>query len=75
MREDAERPLVLGVLRAVLMRILRRREKLPQYNSVDDAVALLRRSRRIVVLSGAGISVSCGIPDFRSKVSTLFAAS
>ncbi|PWN97343.1 SIR2-domain-containing protein [Tilletiopsis washingtonensis] len=66
-REDAERPLVLGVLRAVLMRILRRREKLPQYNSVDDAVALLRRSRRIVVLSGAGISVSCGIPDFRSK--------
>lgn len=27
----------------------------------------MRTSKKIVVLCGAGISVSCGIPDFRSK--------
>jgi NAD-dependent histone deacetylase SIR2 len=41
---------------------LRRREKLPQYNSREQAIDLLRTSRKIIVLSGAGISTSCGIP-------------
>ncbi|WFD30264.1 NAD-dependent histone deacetylase sir2 [Malassezia sp. CBS 17886] len=57
----------LPLLRSVLAKILRQRVKLPQYNTVQDALALLERSRNIVVLCGAGISVSCGIPDFRSK--------
>ncbi|KAG6861268.1 hypothetical protein C0995_002076 [Termitomyces sp. Mi166 len=43
------------------------RDKLTQYNTVSDAVNLIRSSRRILVLTGAGISVSCGIPDFRSR--------
>lgn len=34
--------------------------------SVADAAELIRNAKRIVVLCGAGISVSCGIPDFRS---------
>lgn len=51
----------------MLMNSLRQRERLHEYNTVDDAVELIRRSRKIIVLSGAGISVSCGIPDFRSK--------
>lgn len=59
--------LLLPILKTALARILRRREKLPQYNTVDDALGLLLRSKRIMVLSGAGLSVSCGIPDFRSK--------
>lgn len=59
--------LLLPLLKMVFTRILRQRKKLTQYNTVDDVVELLRRSRRIVVLSGAGISVSCGIPDFRSR--------
>ncbi|KAA6402924.1 MAG: NAD-dependent histone deacetylase SIR2 [Streblomastix strix] len=41
--------------------------RLPQYQTFDDAVDLIRNSKRIVVIVGAGISVSCGIPDFRSK--------
>jgi len=43
------------------------RDKLTQYNTISDAVQLIKASNRIVILTGAGISVSCGIPDFRSR--------
>ncbi|CAI5449748.1 unnamed protein product [Caenorhabditis angaria] len=43
------------------------REKLPEFNTLQDAVELFRTKKRILVLTGAGVSVSCGIPDFRSK--------
>ncbi|KAJ7115942.1 DHS-like NAD/FAD-binding domain-containing protein [Mycena epipterygia] len=54
-------------LRVAMSRELQLRDKLPEYNTVDDAVRLIRDSRRILILTGAGISVSCGIPDFRSR--------
>uniref|UniRef100_A0A1B0D9H0 protein acetyllysine N-acetyltransferase n=1 Tax=Phlebotomus papatasi TaxID=29031 RepID=A0A1B0D9H0_PHLPP len=44
-----------------------KRHKLPHINTVDDTVRLLKHSQRILVLTGAGVSVSCGIPDFRSR--------
>lgn len=65
-KADIEDMTLLPLLKVTLTRILRRRTKLPQYNTVDDVLSLLRTSKRIVVLTGAGISVSCGIPDFRS---------
>jgi NAD-dependent deacetylase sirtuin 1 len=43
-----------------------RRERKVLY-SVDGIVDLIRDAKNILVLTGAGISVSCGIPDFRSK--------
>ncbi|KAL5505110.1 hypothetical protein EMCRGX_G006491 [Ephydatia muelleri] len=43
------------------------RQKLAHVNSLEDIVKLIATSSRIIVLSGAGISVSCGIPDFRSR--------
>lgn len=37
------------------------RDKRTAYNTVDDAVNIIRKARKIMVLTGAGISVSCGI--------------
>jgi NAD-dependent SIR2 family protein deacetylase len=48
-------------------------EKSPQFSKCFEGVARLLHGRKnIVVLVGAGISVSCGIPDFRSKDSGLY---
>lgn len=44
-----------------------RRQKLKEYHSLDHAVELLQSAKNVVVLTGAGVSVSCGIPDFRSR--------
>lgn len=44
-----------------------RRKKLPHYNTIQDAIDLIKNSNKIVVLSGAGISTSAGLPDFRSR--------
>ena len=43
------------------------RKKLDKYNTIDDAVTLLKTCKKILVLTGAGISTSVGIPDFRGK--------
>ena len=44
-----------------------RRQKLIRVNTVKDVVQLIQNSKNIIVLTGAGVSVSCGIPDFRSR--------
>ncbi|CAM9302161.1 unnamed protein product [Ectocarpus sp. 12 AP-2014] len=43
------------------------RKVLPDFTSLEKLVNLLRTCKRVVVVTGAGISVSCGIPDFRSE--------
>ncbi|KAF7273784.1 hypothetical protein GWI33_013539 [Rhynchophorus ferrugineus] len=44
-----------------------KRNKLRHVNTLDDVVRLLKGAQKIIVLTGAGVSVSCGIPDFRSR--------
>ncbi|GFR78954.1 NAD-dependent protein deacetylase sirtuin-1 [Elysia marginata] len=44
-----------------------KRKKLEDINTLDDVIRLLKTCKKIIVLTGAGVSVSCGIPDFRSK--------
>ncbi|BGP25611.1 NAD-dependent deacetylase sirtuin 1 [Rhodotorula toruloides] len=56
----------LRMLKIACSRVLRNRDKLMEYNAPQDVVDLIRKSKRILVLTGAGVSTSCGIPDFRS---------
>ena len=42
------------------------------HEGLASVASLLKGKKNIVVLTGAGISVSCGIPDFRTKGSGLY---
>ncbi|XP_014251886.1 NAD-dependent protein deacetylase sirtuin-1-like isoform X2 [Cimex lectularius] len=44
-----------------------KRKRLHDVTTVNDVVHLINKCSNIIVLTGAGVSVSCGIPDFRSK--------
>jgi NAD-dependent histone deacetylase SIR2 len=61
-----------SLLSLAISRELSKRVKLGTYNSVDDAVDLIQRCKNIIVITGAGISTSLGIPDFRSKGTGLY---
>ena len=44
-----------------------RRPRLTNVKNIQDAIKSLQSAKNIMVLVGAGISVSCGVPDFRSE--------
>ena len=54
------------LLSLAIDRELQKRVKLPYYNTITDVVSLLMTASSILVLTGAGISTSLGVPDFRS---------
>ena len=57
----------LGFFRGIMLYITNKRQKLQHINTIDDAANLLQTRNKILVITGAGISTSLGIPDFRSK--------
>ncbi|KAG0235328.1 NAD-dependent histone deacetylase sir2 [Mortierella sp. GBA43] len=58
---------LIRILTHRLDEVLRRRHRLPHIHTLEHVVQLLESSKNILVLTGAGVSVSCGIPDFRSS--------
>lgn len=64
--DQGEAEAILRVLKAAITRVLRQRDKLETVNTPEDVIQLIRRSRKILVLTGAGVSTSAGLPDFRS---------
>ncbi|KAJ5777986.1 hypothetical protein N7520_001232 [Penicillium odoratum] len=70
--DDAPDSAYHPILAVAISREFSRRPKLTQYNTIEDAVNLLQKAKNIIVLTGAGISTSLGIPDFRSKDTGLY---
>lgn len=58
---------LLPILKKVVTHYLRKRRRLDYVNTLDDVAELLSKANNIMIVTGAGVSVSCGIPDFRSE--------
>jgi NAD-dependent histone deacetylase SIR2 len=70
--EDVPDDRFYKLLGMAINRELNKRMRLDNYKTIDDAVRLLQSRKNIVVITGAGISTSLGIPDFRSKKSGFY---
>jgi hypothetical protein len=61
--EDISQSTMYEILMNLFLPI-RQRKVLEQYQTLDDAVELIRTRKNILILTGAGISVSCGSKHF-----------
>ena len=66
--EDAPEDVFLGFLKSHIDHCLSKRVKLEQYNTIDDAVMLLKESQNIVVLTGAGVSSPLKLQQIKSNL-------
>ena len=54
--EDAPDEAYHPLLGLVISREFAKRQKLDEYNSIEDAVELLQKSKNVIVITGAGVS-------------------
>lgn len=60
-----------GMLERLLLRHYYERQCLP-INGLEGFINSLKEAKNIVIVMGAGLSVSCGVPDFRSPKTGLY---
>lgn len=58
---------LISLLHRAMKRVRELRSRLDHFYSVNHVLDALRSSKKILVITGAGISTSLGIPDFRSS--------
>ncbi|ODV97238.1 hypothetical protein PACTADRAFT_39531, partial [Pachysolen tannophilus NRRL Y-2460] len=68
-RMDNENALMylIKFLQKAMNKVLTMRVRLPDFDTIEALVDSINNASNIVVLTGAGISTSLGIPDFRSS--------
>lgn len=54
-------------LKTAINKVLRTRTRLSNFHTISDVTNALKKAQNVLVLTGAGISTSLGIPDFRSS--------
>lgn len=54
-------------LQRAMNKVLASRMRMFTFSTVNDFVARLQQARNVILLTGAGVSTSLGIPDFRSS--------
>ncbi|CAI5757116.1 unnamed protein product [Candida verbasci] len=57
----------IKILNQAMIKVLKTREQREDVTTIEDVLKLLQTSEKILVITGAGISTSLGIPDFRSS--------
>ena len=57
---------VVKTLQRAMNKVIHNRLRITDMNTVAQAVDAIKSAKNIIVLTGAGISTSLGIPDFRS---------
>lgn len=70
MNDPLDKKFTIRLLRNLykaINKVLSTRLRLMNFFTIDHLVERLEKAKRIVVLTGAGISTSLGIPDFRSS--------
>lgn len=58
---------LIKLLHLAMKKVRQLRPRLENFTSVDHVLSSLRTCNKILVITGAGISTSLGIPDFRSS--------
>ncbi|KTB15478.1 NAD-dependent histone deacetylase SIR2 [Nakaseomyces glabratus] len=65
--EKKEAVKLIKDLQKAINRVLATRIRLSNFYTIDHFVSKIKKAERILVLTGAGVSTSLGIPDFRSS--------